>query len=136
MPALEKDTKLVMTILFVGAICGVNVFFYAEFGHLLAFNHYSHAIVFSLMTIGGILVMKAVFDLALNDYIEMTLLDRRISGYWAKRQKDEKQRERIRQSLAQYNQQWGGMPTNNAFLSPAPQENTLETSFFEFPKMQ
>ena len=88
------------------------------------------------MTIGGILVMKAIFDLALNDYIEMTLLDRRISGYWAKRQKDEKQRERIRQSLAQYNQQWGTMPTNNAFLSPAPQEPTVETSFFEFPKIQ
>ena len=31
MPALGKDTKLVMTILFVGAVSGVNVFFYAEF---------------------------------------------------------------------------------------------------------
>ena len=84
MPALEKDTKLVMTILFVGCISGINVFFYAEYGNLLAFSHYAHAVVFSLMTIGGILVMKAVFDLALNDYIEMTLLDRRIAAYQAK----------------------------------------------------
>jgi len=138
MPALEKDTKLVMTILFVGAICGVNVFFYAEFGHLLAFSAYSHAVVFSLMTIGGILVMKAIFDLALNDYIEMSLLDRRISAYWTRRQKDEKQRERIRQSLQQYNQQWGMNPQNNAFLSAAPQqpEPVVETPFFEFPKIQ
>ena len=88
MPALEKDTKLVMTILFVGAVSGVNVFFYAEFGNLLAFSHYAHATVFSLMTIGGILVMKAVFDLALNDYIEMSLLDRRISAYWTKSNKE------------------------------------------------
>lgn len=96
-----------MTILFVGAVSGVNVFFYAEFGNLLAFSHYAHATVFSLMTIGGILVMKAVFDLALNDYIEMSLLDRRISAYWTKRARDEQQRERVRQSLQQYNQQWG-----------------------------
>ena len=107
MPALGKDTKLVMTILFVGAICGVNVFFYAEFGSLLAFSHYAHAVVFGLMTIGGILVMKAVFDLVLNDYIEMTLLDRKIASYWAKRARDEQQRERVRTSLQQYNQQWG-----------------------------
>jgi hypothetical protein len=107
MPALGKDTKLVMTILFVGAICGVNVFFYAEFGGLLAFSHYAHAVVFGLMTIGGILVMKAVFDLVLNDYIEMTLLDRKIASYWAKRARDEQQRERVRTSLQQYNQQWG-----------------------------
>jgi len=75
----------------------------------------------------------------LNDYIEMTLLDRRISTYWTRRQKDEKQRERIRQSLQQYNQQWGAMPANNAFLTQVPQqEPTVEpaTSFFEFPKIQ
>ena len=107
-----------MTILFVGAVSGVNVFFYAEFGNLLAFSHYAHATVFSLMTIGGILVMKAVFDLALNDYIEMSLLDRRISAYWTKRARDEQQRERVRQSLQQYNQQWG---------YTGPQQPTVET---------
>ena len=106
MPALGKDTKLVMTILFVGAVSGVNVFFYAEFGSLLSFSHYAHATVFALMTIGGILVMKAMFDLALNDYIEMTLLDRKIGAYWAKKSRDEQQREKVRQSLNTYNQQW------------------------------
>tara|TARA_R100000808_G_scaffold18161_1_gene39909 strand:- start:14060 stop:14476 length:417 start_codon:yes stop_codon:yes gene_type:complete len=126
MPALEKDTKLVMTILFVGAICGVNVFFYAEFGHLLAFNHYSHAVVFALMTIGGILVMKAIFDLILNDYIEMALLDRRISAYWHKRGKDEQQRERVRQSLQQHNQTWGNLTPQQNFAvnQPIVVENT------------
>tara|TARA_R100000908_G_C3755056_1_gene149453 strand:+ start:3691 stop:4092 length:402 start_codon:yes stop_codon:yes gene_type:complete len=116
MPALGKDTKLVMTILFVGAICGVNVFFYAEYGHLIGFSHYAHAVVFGLMTIGGILVMKAMFDLVLNDYIEMTLLDRKIAAYWSKRAKDEQQRERVRTSLQAHNQQWG-YPQNG---QPAP----------------
>ncbi len=120
MPALGKDTKLVMTILFVGAICGVNVFFYAEFGSMLAFSHYAHAVVFGLMTIGGILVMKAIFDLVLNDYIEMTLLDRKISAYWAKRARDEQQRERVRTSLQAYNQQWGYTAPNGAQMNTQP----------------
>ena len=102
MPALEKETKLVMTILFVGAISGTNVYFYAKYGHMIAFNDYAHALVFGLMTIGGILVMKAIFDLVLNDYIEMTLLDRKIAAYWSKKQRDDQQRERIRQSMNQY----------------------------------
>ena len=118
MPALEKDTKLVMTILFVGAVSGVNVFFYAEYGSLLAFSHYAHATVFALMTIGAILVMKAVFDLALNDYIEMSLLDRRIAAYWTKRARDEQQRERVRQSLQQYNQQWGYTQPQETVVNP------------------
>ena len=102
MPALEKETKLVMTILFVGAISGTNVYFYAKYGDMIVFNNYAHALVFGLMTIGGILVMKAIFDLALNDYIEMALLDRRIAAYWAKKQRDDKQRERIRTTMQQY----------------------------------
>jgi hypothetical protein len=104
MPALEKETKLVMTILFVGAISGTNVYFYAKYGDMIAFNDYAHALVFGLMTIGGILVMKAIFDLVLNDYIEMTLLDRKIAAYWGKRQRDDQQREKIRQSMNQYRQ--------------------------------
>jgi len=126
MPALEKDTKLVMTILFVGAISGTNVYFYAKYGDMIAFNSYAHALVFGLMTIGGILVMKAVFDLILNDYIEMMLLDRRIAAYWAKRQRDDKQREKIRQTMQQYqpvnqNQQFQVQPPNFR------QQQTIET---------
>ena len=103
MPALEKDTKLVMTILFVGAISGTNVYFYAKYGDLISFNEYAHALIFGLMTVGGILVMKALFDLAINDKIETFLLDRRIAAYWNKKNRDEQQRERIRQSMNQYN---------------------------------
>jgi len=102
MPALEKETKLVMTILFVGAISGTNVYFYAKYGDMIAFNDYAHALVFGLMTVGGILAMKAIFDLLLNDYIEMTLLDRKIATYWNKRQRDDQQREKIRQSMQAY----------------------------------
>ena len=127
MPALGKDTKLVMTILFVGAVSGVNVFFYAEFGNLLSFSHYAHATVFSLMTIGGILVMKAMFDLALNDYIEMTLLDRKIAAYWAKKSKDEQQREKVRQSLNQFNQQWGPPPQVLQPKAEEPQTQAAST---------
>ena len=133
MPALGKDTKLVMTILFVGAICGVNVFFYAEFGNLLAFSHYAHAVVFGLMTIGGILVMKAMFDLVLNDYIEMALLDRKIAAYWSKRARDEQQRERVRTSLQQYNQQWVYTPNTpgqfNATQPAIQQVQEVKPSF-------
>ena len=103
MPALERDTKLVMTILFVGAISGTNVYFYGKYGGMIAFNEYAHALIFGLMTIGAILAMKAIFDLALNDKIEMFLVDRRIGAYWAKKQRDAEQREKIRQSMSSYN---------------------------------
>ena len=36
MPSLERDTRLVMTILFIGTMSGVNVYFYAQYGNLLA----------------------------------------------------------------------------------------------------
>lgn len=126
MPALEKDTKLVMTILFVGAISGTNVYFYSKYGFMIGFNDYADALVFGLLTIGGILVMKAVFDLALNDRIEMILLDRRIAAYWAKKQRDEQQREKILTSLNQNNQ------TNYIQSPPSyiqqPQEETRGVS--------
>ena len=117
-----------MTILFVGCISGINVFFYAEYGNLLAFSHYAHAVVFSLMTIGGILVMKAVFDLALNDYIEMTLLDRRIAAYWNRKARDEQQREKVRQSLQQFNNSWNRVPINN-LAQKAEEPQTVSPSF-------
>ena len=39
----------------------------------------------------------------MNDKIEMMLLDRRIASYWSKKTRDEQQREKIRQSMNQYN---------------------------------
>jgi hypothetical protein len=127
MPSLEKDTRLVMTILFIGTMSGVNVYFYAQYGHLLAFNAYSHATIFALMTIGGILVMKALFDLVLNDKIEMILLDRRIAAYWAKRQKEEQQRMKARETMntyrANFNQQMNIQP-NNMYVPQPPIPST------------
>ena len=120
MPALEKATKLVMTILFVGAISGTNVYFYGKYGSMIAFGEYAHALIFGLMTIGAILAMKALFDLALNDRIEMLLLDRKIAAYWAKKNRDAEQRERIRQSMNQYN------PLQAQYV-PIPQPPTPET---------
>ena len=127
MPALEKNTKLVMTILFVGAISGTNVYFYAKYGSMIAFNDYAHAVVFGLMTIGAILAMKALFDLALNDRIEMLLLDRRIQSYWNKKSRDEQQRERVRQSINQYNP----LSAQYVPVPPVPQieEPRVPTSF-------
>ena len=119
MPALDKDTKLVMTILFVGAISGVNVYFYAKYGSMIAFNDYAHALVFGLMTIGAILAMKAMFDLALNDRIEMWLLDRRIGAYWNKKNRDATQRDKIRQSMNAYN-------PLQAQYTPVPQPPVIE----------
>ena len=58
LPALGKDTKLVMTILFVGAVSGMNVYFYANYGEDLPWTKLSHAVLFSLLTIGGIMVNR------------------------------------------------------------------------------
>ena len=55
MPALEQDTRLVMTILFVGTVSGANVFFYAEYGVNFPYSHFEHALLFGLITVGGIM---------------------------------------------------------------------------------
>ncbi len=62
------------------------------------------------------MVMKALFDLALNDRIELWLLDRKIAAYWERKARDEQQRQKMRESARQYN-------TN--FYAPA-QEDTNE----------
>tara|TARA_Y100001951_G_C11276577_1_gene262330 strand:- start:995 stop:1405 length:411 start_codon:yes stop_codon:yes gene_type:complete len=130
MPSLEKDTRLVMTILFIGTMSGVNVYFYAQYGHLLAFNAYSHATVFALMTIGGILVMKALFDLALNDKIEMLLLDRRIAAYWQKRQKEEQQRMKARETMNTHRLSYQQPPTQPLFVPQRVQDPQPATASF------
>ena len=88
-----------MTILFVGTMCGANVFAYAKFGLDFPYTILMHGILFGLITVGAIMVMKALFDLALNDKIEMWLLDRRISSYWDRIAKDEQQRKKMQESL-------------------------------------
>ena len=58
---------------------------------------------FGLGTIGAIMVMKAIFDLVLNDKIEMWLLDRKIAAFWERKARDEQQRQKMRESARQYN---------------------------------
>jgi hypothetical protein len=99
MAALNADTRLIMTILFVGVVSGANVFFYAQYGSNFPYTHLAHGVLFGLITVGAILIMKAVNDLFLNDYIEQGLLDRRIEAYWKLKTKEEQQRKRMQESL-------------------------------------
>ena len=92
MPALSQDTRLVMTILFVGVLSGTNVYVYAAIGTGFPYG-----------ALGSIMVMKALFDLALNDKIEMWLLDRKIQNYWERKSRDEQQRNKMRESAKKYN---------------------------------
>ncbi len=123
MPALNTDTRLVMTILFVGTLSGANVFVYASYGVDFPYTTLAHAFLFGLGTIGTIMVMKALFDLALNDRIEMWLLDRKIKSYWERKARDEQQRQKMRESARQY---------NTSFYSSGAQpeeENTVGSEF-------
>lgn len=123
MPALNTDTRLVMTILFVGTISGANVFFYANYGITFPHGILAHSILFGLGTIGSIMVMKALFDLSLNDRIEMWLLDRKIVAYWERKARDEQQRQKMRESARAL-----GV---NSFYQPIQQEedNTVGNEF-------
>jgi len=122
MAALSGDTRLVMTILFVGAISGTNVWAYATFGMNFPYGALAHSVLFGLGTIGSIMVMKAIFDLVLNDKIELWLLDRKIASYWDRKARDEQQRVKMRDSAKQY---------NTSFYQPASQEdeNTVGNEF-------
>lgn len=125
MAALNTDTRLVMTILFVGALSGANVWVYANFGTGFPYTTLAHATLFGLGTIGSIMVMKALFDLALNDRIEMWLLDRKIAAYWERKARDEQQRQKMRESARQF-----GSAT--PFYQPQLQqeeENTVGSEF-------
>lgn len=113
MAVLNQDTRLVMTILFVGALSGANVFAYATFGTGFPYGPIAHSVLFGLGTIGAIMVMKALFDLALNDKIEMWLLDRKIGAFWERKARDEQQRQKMRESAKQY---------NTTFYQPIQQE--------------
>lgn len=124
MAALNQDTRLVMTILFVGALSGTNVWAYAAFGMNFPYGPLAHSVLFGLGTIGAIMVMKAVFDLSLNDRIEMWLLDRKIAAYWERKARDEQQKVKMRESAKQF------ATSPFAYTQPVEQEeNTLGTEF-------
>jgi len=123
---LNKDTRLIMTILFVGALSGANVFFYANYGITFPHGVLAHSILFGLMTVGAIMIMKAVFDLALNDRIEMWLLDRKIAAYWERKARDEQQLRKMQESAKQYSSSfnpYGVAPTVEA------DDNTVGADF-------
>lgn len=103
MAALNQDTRLIMTILFVGTVSGANVYFYANYGVNFPYTTLAHATLFGLITVGGIMCLKAIFDLSLNDKIELRLLDRRINAYWERRARDEQQRQKLQETMKQYN---------------------------------
>lgn len=136
MPSLEDDTRLVMTILFVGAVSGVNIYFYTQYGFMFPYAGYTHALLFGILTIGGIMILKAIFDLTLFDRIEDVLLQRKIDAYWARKQKEEENRKRVRDTMRQYDQQYGNF--NNMQNNPMPQfgqsyqqpaDNTISPTF-------
>ena len=112
MAAINKDTRLVMTILFVGAVSGMNVYFYANYGADLPWTKLSHAVLFSLLTIGGIMGIKAFFDLVMNDRMELWLLDRKINMYWEKKNRENQQKQKITDHMRQ-NGLMGNYQQNN-----------------------
>ena len=103
MAVLNQDTRLIMTILFVGAVSGANVYAYAEIGTGFPYGALAHSVLFGLGTIVAIMVMKALFDLALNDKIELWLLDRKITAFWERKARDDQQRRKMVESAKQYN---------------------------------
>ncbi len=113
MAAINRDTRLVMTILFVGAVSGMNVYFYANYGADLPWTKLSHAVLFSLLTIGGIMGIKAFFDLIMNDRMELWLLDRKIKTYWEKKAREEQQKQKVMESMRAQ-----GYFNNNSYQQP------------------
>ena len=99
MAAIEKDTKLIMTIMYVGTMAGMNVYFYSAYGAELPFTPMAHAVLFGLITVGAIMMQKALFDLAVNERLEMWLLNRKLDNYWEKKQRDDQQRQKIREAM-------------------------------------
>ena len=126
MAALNNDTRLVMTILFVGALSGANVFTYATIGLGFPYGPIAHSFLFGLGTIGAIMVMKAIFDLALNDRIEMWLLDRKIAAQWERKARDEQQRQKMRESARQFG---GSTPFYQPQLQQEEESNTVGSEF-------
>mgnify|MGYP006216788563 CR=1 FL=1 len=66
--------------------------------------------------------VQAIFDLAVNDRIELWLLDRRIKSYWDRKNREENQRQKIRETLnigrPQQQQSYGYTPTITTYDEP------------------
>ena len=113
MPSIDTDTRLIMTILFVGAVSGLNIYVYALVGTSFPYSGVAHAVLFGVSTVGGIMILKVILDLIANDFIEEFLLKRRIDAYWARKAREEENRKRVRDSFRQFQQNW-----NQTVVSP------------------
>jgi|TARA_R110000824_G_scaffold35603_2_gene111382 hypothetical protein len=132
MPSIDTDTRLIMTILFVGAVSGMNVFFYTEYGLMFPYSGWSHAVLFGIMTVGVIMIMKALFDMVLNDRIENFLLQRKIEQYWTRMARQEDNKKRVRESLRSFDQSYaiGNIPQTPVPRGfPPVQEDAISPSF-------
>jgi len=123
-----------MTILFVGAVSGVNIYMYTMFGINFPYTGIAHAVLFGICTVGAIMILKALFDLLLNDVIEEFLLKRRIDAYWNRKAREEDNRKRVRESLRQFNQTFNTQPNfgemQGGFVQQTvPNDNALSPTF-------
>ena len=103
----------------------MNIFFYAQYGVSFPYGYVEHALLFGVVTVGGIMCIKAFFDLFLNDFIEEWLLQRRIDAYWQRMAREEDNRKRVRDSIRTFQQ---ANPMSNIYgdnnlpnLEPEPQ---------------
>jgi len=123
MAAIDKDTRLIMTIMYVGAMAGMNVYFYSVYGSQLPFTAATHAVLFGLITVGVIMLQKAIFDMVVNERFEMWLLNRKIDMYWEKKQRDDNQKQKIRESMKNRNM--------NYYQGPAQSYDEVNESFLK-----
>ena len=130
LPVIDTDTRLIMTMLFVGAVSGLNIYVYALVGVSFPYGGVAHAVLFGVSTVGGIMILKVVLDLIANDFIEEFLLKRRIDSYWNRKANDEENRKRVRESLLQFQQAYyqNQQMQQNVVVQPV-NDNTLSPTF-------
>ena len=79
------------------------------------------------------MILKALFDLAINDYIEDFLLQRQIESYWSRKARDEENRKRVRESFRGFQQQFGAAAygdSNLPVMQPqSPEVQTVSPTF-------
>tara|TARA_R100000353_G_scaffold161818_1_gene121820 strand:- start:196 stop:603 length:408 start_codon:yes stop_codon:yes gene_type:complete len=129
MAALSQDTRLIMTILFVGTVSGANVYFYSAYGLNFPYGPLAHSVLFGLITVGGIMVMKALFDLSLNDKIEIRLLDRQIENHFQRLQREEQIKAKLQESMKQFGTVRRENWRNNVMTADDYEDNTIGNEF-------
>ena len=129
MAALSQDTRLIMTILFVGTVIGANVYFYSAYGLGFPYGALAHSVLFGLITVGAIMVMKALFDLSLNDKIEIRLLDRQIENHFQRLQREEQIKAKLQESMKQFGTVRRENWRSNVMTAEEYDDNTIGNEF-------